>query len=201
MALPRPLRPAAGTPARAGGNLPNMRFWLLAGLMVIGGCVWRAAESATLALHVPGETRAMQLSAGGEVSGQSFQLRPTAGGYRGTAGAAVVDLNSSGEKITGVVGDRIVDLHVRVEGDEVHANGLFAGELGRLDAGPQAIFGYVGRCRYDLRDAGARFEGTRTCGGTYPASLDLPRELANLPADRRAMLLALLLSDPFRGVR
>jgi hypothetical protein len=178
-----------------------MRAWFLivAGL---AGCAAGNAESgaSTLTLRAPGETQEMRITTDGRVAGASFQLQATDAGYRGAVHSQIVELRSDGERIRGVVGDRIVDLHVRVDGDVMGANGLFAGRLGRITATPVSISSSFGPCRYELQGdlRASKYEGSRACMRAplpfEPASVELPARFGELPADRRAMLLALLLA-------
>jgi hypothetical protein len=139
----------------------------------------------------------MSLAPDGGVVGSSFQLRPTSDGYFGVAGTQTVDLNSFGQRIVGVAGGGVVNLHLRVDGDAVQVQGLFGGRLGRLFADSHAMSSWFGGCRYDLRMAGARFEGLRTCPrvpqAAQPVTVELPSGFADMPGERRAMLLTLLL--------
>jgi hypothetical protein len=150
----------------------------------------------SLTLRAIGDTREMAFEADGGVVGARFQLRPSAGGYWGVSGESPVDLRTSGQRIIGVVGDRIVNLHLQVDGDAVLLQGLFAGGIGRLSADHQTISSWLGGCYYDLQLTGSRYQGQRLCrrrGLVEPVSIDASGVFEALPAERRAMLLALLL--------
>jgi hypothetical protein len=144
-----------------------------------------------------GETQSMGLEADGGVLGAGFQLTPTPEGYFGRAGSRWVDLSGEGRRIIGVLGNGLVNLHLRVDGEAVSVQGLFGGQLGRLAADRHGISSWLGGCYYDLQASGARFEGQRTCRRSRhvpePVVVQLPDAFDRLPAERRAMLLALLL--------
>src|SRR4051812_16781038 len=105
-----------------------------------------ARTDGAVTLRAPGETRQMQIAPDGRISGPVFQLQPTSGGYRGFGRGGNVDLGSAGDRIIGVAGGGIVDLRLQVQGDSVHATGLFAGQLGRLEASSDRIASWLGPC-------------------------------------------------------
>jgi hypothetical protein len=111
-----------------------------------------------------------------------------------------VDLRSDGERISGTVHDRLVDLHVEVVDDRLVARGLFGGRLGRLEASNLRIRNTLGICSYDLQARASRYEGHRACRTRsmpmpHPVAIELPPGFERLRPDRQLMLLAILLSD------
>jgi hypothetical protein len=168
---------------------------LLSALLLVAGCA--ASGRQALTLRGPGFTRELDVAADGSVRGAAFQLRATGDGYAGTSPTGTVHLTVQGDRIIGTVGDSLVDMHVRVEGGALRAQGLFAGEMSQLAADGQAVTASFGRCSYRLHAGGGRLEGHRTCHATVPLqviSMAVPPGFAALPAERRAMLLALLFS-------
>jgi hypothetical protein len=169
-------------------------------LPVVGGC----ASSSTpkreyFTLRTGNGGTQMALGQSGEIIGPTLQLSPTDSGYRGLADAAIVDLRSDGERITGTIRDRIIDLHISLEDEGLVARGLFGGRLGRLDASNNAIRSTLGVCTYELEAKGSRYEGQRACGRSNmpmvrPTSIELPVGFERLKVDRQVMLLAILLS-------
>ena len=170
-------------------------------LPVVGGC----ASSSTpkreyFTLRTGNGGQQMALAKTGEIIGPTLQLSPTDTGYRGMADAAIVELRSDGERITGTIRDRIIDLHISLEDDgSLVARGLFGGRLGRLDASNYEIRSTLGVCTYELEAKGSRYEGRRACGRTNmpmvrPSSIELPLGFERLKVDRQVMLLAILLS-------
>jgi hypothetical protein len=162
-----------------------------------GSACSTAGSGSYLTLRTIGETREMGPESDGGVRGARFQLRPTREGYWGTSGDALVDMNADGPHIVGVLGDHPINLHLQVEGDALRLQGLFAGRIGSMTIDRQGLSSWLGGCYYDLQAAGARFEGMRTCrarrGLAEPVSIDIAPGFEALPAERRAMLLALLL--------
>jgi hypothetical protein len=168
--------------------------------LVLGGSACSTAGSSSyLTLRTLGETREMGAERGGGVLGARFQLQSTNEGYFGIDGLAPVDMNADGEHIVGILGDRLINLHLRVDGNAVAIQGVFGGSLGNLHTDGQVLTSWLGGCYYALQSSGPRprMEGTRSCrrSGSIvePVSLDVSSEFEALPAQRRAMLLALLL--------
>ena len=175
-------------------------FVMVLGVVVMaGGCATGAANGGAVSLRYQGMTRKMYIDGDGTVMGSRYQLRPTSDGYTGIGGRGVVDLRSDGARITGLGGDdKLVALHVAADGAVVRFNGLFGGRFASLTAAPDAITGWVGGCHYDFKSVGQRYEGTRACpmgeGPPLWAQIELPSRFGALPADRKAMLMALLLA-------
>jgi hypothetical protein len=171
----------------------------VAGVLVVawlaGGCAELSTEGA-LTLRAPGETRALEIYPDGGVVSASFQLKATREGYWGVMGDTTVDLNADGRRIFGIIGNDPINMRLRVEGDGLRTQGQYGSRIGRLSADGQAISSYLGTCRYDLHLVGARFEGTRSCfygRNGEPVTIVLPPRFVGLSAERRAMLLTLLL--------
>jgi hypothetical protein len=162
----------------------------------LAGACSTASQGTYLTLRTVGETQQMSWAADGGVLGANFQLRATPEGYLGLVGDSTVELTSDGQRIVGVVGDRPVNLHLKIDGDGVRARGMFAGQIGSLVADRFAISSWLGGCHYALQVAGPRFQGERICRSSQVfelVTIELSRSFAALPAARRAMLLALLL--------
>jgi hypothetical protein len=162
----------------------------------------RAASPRTeyMTLRTDRDSQQLALASNGQITGPTLQLLPTQTGYRGMADSMMVDLRSDGERIVGTIRDQIVDLHVSVVDANLVARGLFAGRLGHIDASSAALKSNLGRCSYELRAAGQRYEGQRACGRTNipmarPVVIELPAGIERLSVDRQAMLLAILLSQ------
>ncbi|HEY0705994.1 MAG TPA: hypothetical protein VGG33_04320 [Polyangia bacterium] len=166
------------------------------------GCAQTAAVPAATTGFVLRTSEAGHISIGpqGAITGPEVQLTPTAGGYRGFAASANIDMRSEGERIVGSTQSRVIDLHYRIEGgNTLVVTGLFAGKLGRMAASHAEIRSALGVCSYQLAATRSHYEGERACVySTYPVSqshrLKLPTEFAKLPVDRQAMVLAVLLS-------
>jgi hypothetical protein len=174
-----------------------MRWWtVLAAMVTAGGCVTTGGPDA-LALRTVGHTRLLDVFPDGGVVSADYQLEATPEGYWGTVGDGTVDLNAQGDRVFGVIGNGVVNMRLRVEGDAVRLQGLYGGRVGGLAADARAISSWLGRCYYDLRAVGNRYQGQRNCyrgPGVQPATVELPASFGTLPPQRRAMLLALLLA-------
>jgi hypothetical protein len=185
-----------------------MRLALVVGMMALG-CTTRSAAPAgsapvaandQLTLRTASGPTQMSLGPDGQIMGPTIQLTPTDGGYRGVFESRLVDLRSNGERISGTVHDRMVDLHVEVVDDRLVARGLFGGRLGRLEASNLRIRNTLGICSYDLQARATRYEGHRACRTRsmpmpHPVAIELPPGFERLRPDRQLMLLAILLSD------
>jgi hypothetical protein len=167
----------------------------LAAAALVGACS-TASQGTYLTLRTAGETQQMSWAADGGVLGANFQLRATPEGYLGVVGENTVDLTSDGQRIVGVVGDRPVNLHLKVDADGLRARGVFAGQIGSLVADRYAISSWLGGCQYTLQATGSRFQGERICRSNQTfevVTIEVSRSFGALPAPRRVMLLALLL--------
>jgi hypothetical protein len=100
-------------------------------------------------------------------------------------------------RVTGILGEGPVDLHVRRTEQGLHVSGLLGGALSEYDVGPTALRGKIGRCSYDLRWTGEDYEGRRECsdGNIEPVVVQEPRTLAILPPARFVTLLTLMLGQ------
>jgi hypothetical protein len=168
------------------------------------GCAGENAASRNryVTLRTTHSSQQMALTPAGDIIGPTMQLAPTPEGYRGMVDSALVDLRSDGERITGTIRDKIVDLHVSVSNDGVGltTRGLFAGRLGRLDASLVEIRSTLGPCTYELHAVGDHYEGQRACGGgnipmPRPVAIELPAGFERLRPDRQSMLLAILFTQ------
>jgi hypothetical protein len=166
-----------------------LAFWL-------GGCATPAGGSRELTLRTVGDTTALDIASDGSITSAAYQLRATPEGYFGTRGDQTLDLSVQGDRMFGVVGDAVVSMYLSFDGDALDAQGLYAGRMGRLTASRDEITSWIGRCYYVLHATGTRFEGERNCrtGHLQRATVEVPPGFEGLPARRRAMLLALLLS-------
>jgi hypothetical protein len=133
----------------------------------------------------------------GRVFGENFELTTTETGYRGMLMGELFSIESEdGERITGSRGGSPIDLHVEVDGPTIHASGMFAARLGRLQLDSVELTSTFGRCSMQLyRQRGRVYSGKRACSGGQiaPALVEMPVELARLPPHRLVMLLAILL--------
>ena len=161
-----------------------------------------ASKNEHFTLHTGLGSQQLAMSSNGQIIGPNMQLSPTPAGYRGMANSAMVDLRSDGQHIVGTINDRVVDLHVSINGDQLRAQGMFGGRLGRIEASNSAINSNLGYCTYELEVKGAHYEGQRACGRggmaiprVYPVAIEFPPGFGQLRADRQAMLLAILLGQ------
>jgi hypothetical protein len=148
----------------------------------------------TLKLSLPGDLRQMTLQ-GSRIFGPSIEVLHRGQTYRGRAFSEPVDLRVNEELVEGAVGGR-TELHVEVRADSFTIRGLNAGKLGRLEVGPAHIVGQLGGCQYDLHGAGGvHYRGFRACSTrSEPAALSFAPEVAAMPPQDRAALLAILLT-------
>jgi hypothetical protein len=171
--------------------------------VVVGGACSNAntPRSEPLSVVSGRGPRYISLASTGAIIGPTMSLAPTASGYRGMADSTIVDLRCDGERIVGVMWDRLVELHLEVEDEGLRLRGMLAGRLGHLFASNYAINSTLGRCSYELEAVGDRYEGKRACYAGLavpiisPAAIELPPGFAGLSTPRQAMLLALLLSQ------
>lgn len=159
-----------------------------------------ASRSSYFTMRTVRGARQMTLGNNGDIVGPSIQLAATPEGYRGMADSMAVELRSDGKRVLGTIRDRPVDLHVSTSYDGLIARGLFAGQLGRLQASDVALKSNLGACSYELEAVGQRYQGQRACGRSgvpmaQPVTIELPPGFERLPPDRQAMLLAILLTQ------
>jgi hypothetical protein len=114
---------------------------------------------------------------------------------RGTAFGQPVNVDTSAEEVTGLIGTTPLDLTVTREDGGLRLTGLVRGAPSdfRLDA--RGAQGTLGACSYELSRADLTYEGRRSCGGSPEGvTLRLPRSLGTWSDEARAALLAVLLS-------
>jgi hypothetical protein len=167
----------------------------LAALVLVSGCAGAEGASARdagkyLAMG-PGPYASLKLD-GARLSGPESDVLKTPDGYRGRLRGALVDLRAADGRITGSVGSGHTDLHYEPLADGLLLQGIFAGELSRLELGPDHLAGRIGTATFDLLRADSRtlhFE-TRDRQGW----IDLPAVLLSYPVDDQAVWLVLLLA-------
>jgi hypothetical protein len=135
---------------------------------------------------------------GSPVSSSEGAPAPSASGVRGTAfGRAIfLDAGEAGcsGHVAGLVGGRPLSVGVTRAGDMVHVTGIVAGEPADFRLGELRGEGRLGRCAYELRRDGARYEGRRSCGGpSERVRLNVPAALDPWSDTERAALLAVLM--------
>jgi hypothetical protein len=106
-----------------------------------------------------------------------------------------VTLDEKHKAVTGLIGDRPVQLRVREDAGGVHTRGLFGGGISAFDVSPKAIEGTIGECSYSLVNAGESYQGSRSCGGgPEDVSVQLPSELDALPPAQKSLFVGLMLA-------
>ena len=136
---------------------------------------------------------------GSRIFGAQVELARDQNGLRGRGPLGVVDLRRESSALRGVVGGGATELHLERAGDGFSLQGLYSGELGNLEVGPDRIQGQLGRCQYNLRrypsEQGVAYNGQRICGRRWmePATFTLSPGLAALDPIDRAALIAVLL--------
>lgn len=158
------------------------------------GCAHRAGNKVAASLwHAGG---APQLLEDGEsLISADVRLGWSGAGWRGVAWGDTVELEATGNGITGFAAGSPVNLTVELSDDTTVVQGLFDHQLGVLRVSASHIEGRIGRCAYDVRsDNGTTYEGFRTCrDGLVRTRLAL-KSLGGHPlgAGRIAPLLVLL---------
>jgi hypothetical protein len=154
-------------------------------------------ESGYLTLRTEGGTWQMRIEPSGRVFGADFELQATDTGYRGVASGAIATMDSTdGSRVVGTRDGRPIDLRVSEEGGTILATGLYAGLMGRLELGAQAIRSSMGRCNVQLTlETERRYTGHRICRGSAhfrPVVIELPEVWMELSTPRKVMLFATL---------
>ena len=154
------------------------------------------AKPVTMELSIPGDLRQITLD-GPRIYGPSFEIVHQDQTYRGQAFNKPVDLRVNENLVEGTVGGR-TELHLKVEAaNSFTVQGLNADQLGSLEVRPDRIVGQLGGCQYDLRDtklSGAFYQGFRACPTKpEPTALSFAPDVATMPPQDRAALLAILL--------
>jgi hypothetical protein len=167
-----------------------------AGLLAWGSAV--AAENQDISLHTPGEALTATVK-GNNIESPNLQLYSSSDAVRGRAFGRVVNLDLNTDKVSGIVGGQPTDLKLTPQsGGGLKAVGMLGGSLSNFKVTPKEISGTVGRCSYELRFTGNRYDGWRSCNGRIenPVSLELPETLAQGNNAQVAATLGLILGTP-----
>lgn len=116
-------------------------------------------------------------------------------GYRGVWFEEVVDLRAHGNVIEGFIGSFRTELHITPVADGFRLDGLYRGGLGELHVTSKYIIGnvgagYVGVVRNE--GAGTQYTSPNAGVGGSQRALRLPERFAELPQERQALYLALV---------
>jgi hypothetical protein len=183
----------------------QLRPWSLAVVMALAACGEGSSgvPGPSMSVATLGLVSGMKVTRDGRVFGQDVELLRTEDGYRGVVRGLPLDLHASPGRVFGHVGIQPVDLHVTRDAEELRARGLYAGQLGRLELGPDHLQCTLGPCAYALKRVSetTRLEGERACvlprdwrvPRFLPAQVELPPGFGQMRPERQAMLLVLLL--------
>jgi hypothetical protein len=164
--------------------------------LVCGGSPRAAEGRVQLGLSVPALSVTLAWD-GRQVIGAGHQLTREGDELRGQAWGQPVDLSLREGRVSGLVGTLPARLSVSAEENgTLKIGGTWAGQLSRLEVGPEELEGRVGLCSYELRADGEGYRGQRRCAGRWlePTTVSLPAALEAYPPEERAALLALLLA-------
>jgi hypothetical protein len=146
--------------------------------------------------RIPGNTFQAKVE-GDRLYGVDVELKKDGSTYRGRSKIGIIDLRSNGETIEGDMGNGRTELHVTDGPDGLSGKGMIGGGLSHFDLSDDRFSGTIGNCNYDLaknQDSGVWYEGLSTCNGIGGYTrLALPADFPKLPADERAVMLAVFL--------
>ncbi len=130
------------------------------------------------------------------VVGPEVRLNRSGSSLRGEAFNRPVDVQWSGDEVTGLIGRTPVQLTVHREGNEIHARGLYEGRLSDLRVSRSEIEGPIGNCSYSLKASESGYQGFRSCTQSpeSPTTVQVPGTLWQQPDTEQVALLALLLA-------
>lgn len=117
-------------------------------------------------------------------------------GYRGMWRDELVSLRSHENVIEGFIGSARTELHVTPTPEGFRVDGLYRGALGELRVSPKSIIGNVGTGWVSVvRNEGEGYEYVPPAAsvGNAQRALRLPDRFAELPRDRQALYLALVI--------
>ena len=117
-------------------------------------------------------------------------------GYRGRWSEEVVDLRTRENLVEGTIGAFRTELHITPTADGFRLDGLYRGGLGELHVTSKSITGNVGAGWISVvRAEGEGFKYTSANAGVggYQRALTLPERFAQLPRERQALYLALVI--------
>ncbi len=132
---------------------------------------------------------------GKDIVAPHLQLHHSREELRGRAFDATTVLSLEDGKVTGRIGDTLVNLKVTTQGDTVKSEGGFLGRPAEVRYSPAELHVYVAGCTYRLKNTEGTYVGKRSCDRAYEPQSEvvIPAEFQQLTASEQVALLLLSL--------
>jgi len=162
--------------------------------LLAGGVALAEPKEPTISVRLPQASYNIRLT-GKDVTSQAIQLHHSPKELRGRVGNSTAMIEFKENEAKGNIGQGVVNLKIKVEGNTVKAEGAFIGRPVELSYSPTELTVYINDCTYRLKNTEGTYVGRRSCDRAYErdTEVSIPEVFQQLTPPEQATILLLSL--------